>query len=66
MTEIAWLAWDDYEPMWVWVYSKIGDRKMRLFGCACCRAIWHRLTDAESRQAIEATARFVDGLATFE
>jgi hypothetical protein len=37
MTEAMWLACNDPEPMLDCVYGKVSDRKLRLFGCACCR-----------------------------
>src|SRR5262245_21577277 len=44
----------------------ISDRKIRLFVCACCRRVWHRLS-AETRQNhVELAERYVDGRATRE
>lgn len=57
MTESEWLASNDPAAMLrflpeVWALrtedsfpSSATDRKLRLFACACCRQVWHLLTD---------------------
>lgn len=61
MTETEWLASKDPAAMLTWIQRvcpapkqgwpkqppnfSVSDRKLRLFACACCRQVWHLLTD---------------------
>jgi hypothetical protein len=39
VTEREWLACDDHDEMLLFVRHHAGERKLRLFGAACCRAV---------------------------
>jgi hypothetical protein len=64
VTEEEWNACTDPEPMLEFLRGKASKRKLRLFGIACCRRIWHLMTDERCRSGVDAAERFADGKAT--
>jgi len=62
MTEQEWLACTDPTPVLDFLKFKASDRKLRLFGVACCYRIWHLLTNDNSRKAVEIAESFADRL----
>lgn len=61
MTEDQWLASTNYGQMLPLVRPQMSDRKLRLFGCACCRRIWHLLSDDANRHLIATVEDHPDG-----
>jgi hypothetical protein len=39
-------------------------RRLRLYGCGCCRVVWDTMTDSLSRQAIVTCELYADGVAS--
>ncbi|OAI48649.1 hypothetical protein AYO44_06715 [Planctomycetaceae bacterium SCGC AG-212-F19] len=60
MNEADWNTCIHPHPMLEFLQGRLCERKFRLFGVACCRRIWHLLTDERSRQAIEAAEGYAD------
>jgi len=44
--------------------GKTSDRKLRLFGCACCRRAWESMGDARSKKAVETAEDYAEGRIT--
>jgi hypothetical protein len=61
MTEAQWLVTTDPQKMLAHLYRRVGNRKLRLFACACSRQVWGLLTNALSRRAVEVAERYADG-----
>ena len=66
MTETEWLTCTNPTLMLESLEGKVSDRKLRLFACACCRHIWHLLTESRFRDVVQVTEDYADGLATEE
>jgi hypothetical protein len=63
MTEAEWLTATDPTPMLKSLRNDVSERKLRLFGVACCRRHWQTFTDERSRTAVGVGERLADGLA---
>ena len=64
MTESEWSTCTEVDAMLGAIHGRIGERKLRLFGAACCRQVWRYLRDEESRRAVEMAEAFAEGGAT--
>ncbi len=62
MKENDWLVCTDPKAMLEFLGPKASERKLRLFGCACCRRIWHLIPDEPRRKAVEHAEAYADGL----
>jgi hypothetical protein len=60
MTEAEWLACDDLLRMVTYIACTASDRKVRLYGCACCQRLGSLLTDERSRRAVEVAELFAE------
>lgn len=60
MFEARWFNCTEPEMMLRYMLGKTGDRKFRLFACACVRRIWPLLRDERSRLAVQAAEDYAD------
>jgi hypothetical protein len=70
VTEAEWLACEDPRTMVSYLgkdagKSKGGRRQIRLLLSACCRREWHYFVDARSRELIESSESYADGLLSY-
>jgi hypothetical protein len=70
MSEEEWLGCASSYPMLQYLHQHRrigrvpgGQRLLRLFRCACCRAAWHLFDDERCRRAVEVAERHADGMA---
>jgi hypothetical protein len=61
MTAEEWDASRAPRKMFTHIRENTNPRKLRLFTCACCRAVWDRLKNKECRRGVEVAERFADG-----
>jgi hypothetical protein len=62
MNESQWQNGAYPDALLAHVRRRVSKRKLRLYACACCRRIEHKLTDERSRRALEVSEQFADGL----
>lgn len=63
MTEAEWVAATDPRPALEFLQGQASDRKLRLFGVACCRRNYASLSDERSQSLVLVAEQFADGLA---
>src|SRR4051812_34635061 len=63
-TESDWQTCTDPDVLLRYVRDRTSARKLRLFACACCHRLDHLLVDDRSRQALDISERYADGIAT--
>jgi hypothetical protein len=64
MTAAEWDTSRAPKKMLLQVQESGSLRQLRLFTCACCRAVWDRLDNEHCRRGVEVAEQFADGLVT--
>jgi hypothetical protein len=62
MTEAEWASRSDPERLLEWIAGRASERKLILFGCACCYRQWEIIPDGSCKSAVEIAERFADEL----
>jgi hypothetical protein len=65
MTEAEWLTCANARTMLTFLREKPGERKLRLFACACCRLRWPGDEDGCLERAVSAVESYLDGRGTW-
>jgi hypothetical protein len=67
MSEAEWVVCDDLGRMHRLLFDRDASwRKRKLLCCACCRHLWQLLTYPGSRELVELTERYADGLVKYK
>jgi hypothetical protein len=66
MTEARWRRGNDPTRLLDLLRGRASERKLRLFGCACCRLVQEVFPDAECHVALEVAERYADRRANDE
>lgn len=61
MTEQEWMECDSPGPLLEAVRGQASQRKLRLFGCACCRRVWELIEGEALQRAVEVAECFAEG-----
>lgn len=64
MTESEWLTSAEPDRMLEFLQGRAGERKLRLFACACCRRVWRLVPEAPGWTAVKVAERYADDLAS--
>jgi hypothetical protein len=65
MNQHQWVSATEPQAMLAFLRGtgRVSERKLRLWGVACCRSAWGLLTDARSCRAVELAELYADGAA---
>jgi hypothetical protein len=66
VTEQEWLTATEPMKMLKYIRQNVSDRKLRLFGVACCRRIWSHLHYEIEKLGVLVAEKYADGLMTEE